>query len=134
MYCIHHRPSDIPILPHLYGHLVSTEEGCSVLVENVNLDHKLECLEHAISDLNSNNGDDDFGWASFVCPSAPCQQQEDDCTAQKADILCLGHIASRLPGIKLLLERKPNFCSLLTKACIFAGDISVRSACMDAIR
>ncbi len=103
-----------------------------MLVENVNLDHMLGCFDRATVAV-SNCNDDDFGCTTFVCPSLH-QQQEDDSTAQKADILCLGHIASCLPGLKLLLERKPDFCSLLTKACLSAGDISVRSSCVDAIR
>ncbi len=98
-----------------------------MLVENVNLDRMLGCFDLAVA--VSNCDDDDH----FECSSLH-QQQEDDSTTQKADILCLGHIASCLPGLKLLLERKPDFCSLLTKACLSAGDISVRSACMDAIR
>ncbi len=98
------------------------------MAENINLDDKLGCLDRVICDPN-NGRDNNVG-----VPTPPYQCQEDDSTAQKADILCLGHIASRAKGIKLLLERKPDFCSLLTKACIFAGDISIRSACMDAIR
>ncbi len=95
----------------------------------------LGCFDRAVSASNDSNNYLGFDDANIACPSPLHRQQEDDDSiAQKADILCLGHIASSLIGFKLLMERNPDFCSSLTRACITAGDISIRSACMDAIR